>query len=506
MSTSMSLKKKGVRLDLRTPTRTENAMTDFLSSRLIGQNDAVSAAVRIKSRALSILREGKKCAGFYYFIGEPGVGKTELMKLIALYVHGDDRAYVKLDGGGLAEKHQAQRLIGAPTGYKGYQEPEDAERDQAKWEAAMEKLRQIDPEKAAKMFRRDPRKLLSRVNLESSRRGSKVPLTFLFIDEADKMHQSVDDLLLNAVEDGVLSMSDNEEVDFSDVVIIMAGNTGSSLVVNRKQPIGFKQESDSERQETSKEIIMGAMAERHRPEFLDRLDEIIFFRSLAKEDLRGITTLRINEVISRFMSVMPQGKAFTIKVQDSARDFLLDEALKNKGNARRIKRMVRKHFTDQLSRLCDLVREGEEGFDITADDLIKVAYISGDTIVFDHFEGLGEPSEGDKLPASHKPYGTVAQKHLGEQRLVEAAAKKAATLPKRLVKVEIEVDEQEQLGVERQDAMSVLAEHLKLEIVFIGVAMRAPWVLTLHVEATDEQIAFIKSRFEHTGVVTQIAG
>jgi MoxR-like ATPase len=506
MSTSMSLKKKGVRLDLSTPTRSEEEMFDFLSARLIGQNDACSAAVRIKSRALSILRDGNKCAGFYYFIGEPGVGKTELMKLIALYVHQDERAYVKLDGGSLAEKHQAQRLIGAPTGYKGYQEPEDVEKDKAAFDKKLEELRKIDPEKAAKTFRRDPRKLLARVNLEASRRGSKVPLILLFIDEADKMHQSVDDMLLNAIEDGVLSLSDNEEVDFRDVVVVMAGNTGSALVVNRKNPIGFGTERKEAREETSKEIILGAMRERHRPEFLDRLDEVIFFKSLGKEDLRSITTLRINEVVARFMQAMPQGKAFTVNVLDSARDFMLDEAMKDKGNARRIKRVVRKHFTDQLSRLCTLVNEGENGFELTAEDLVKVTHPTGEsTLVFDMFEGEGSPAEGDQLAPSHKPYSAVAQKHLGDQRLVDAAAKKAKALPKRLYKVEIEVEAQEQLPIERQDALTVITEHLKLELVYFGVTMREPWVITLHVEATDEQAVFLKDRFQHTGTVALLS-
>ena len=86
--------KTGRRLDLTSPTRSEIDMTDFLGQRLIGQSDAISAAVRIRSRALSPLRDGNKCAGFYYFIGEPGVGKTELMKLLALYVHGNPNAYV----------------------------------------------------------------------------------------------------------------------------------------------------------------------------------------------------------------------------------------------------------------------------------------------------------------------------------------------------------------------------------------------------------------------------
>ncbi len=497
---------KGRRLDLSSPTRSEIDMTDFLGQRLIGQSDAISAAVRIKSRALSPLRDGNKCAGFYYFIGEPGVGKTELMKLLALYVHGNPNAYVKLDGGSLAEKHQAARLIGAPTGYKGYQEPEDQEKDKAAFDKKLEELQKVDPEKAAKTFRRDPRKLLSRVNLEASRRGSKVPVIFLFIDEADKLHQSIDDLLLNAIEDGILNLADNEEVQFTDVVIVMAGNTGSADVVDRKEKIGFVRETVVQKQDASKEIILSAMKTRHRPEFLDRLDEVIFFRALGKEDLRSITTLRLNEVVNRFLSVMERGKAFTVSVEDSARDFILDEAMKGTGNARKIKRTVKKYFTDSLDRLCTKIAEGEDGFeDVRAGDLVKVTHSNGGVALdFDVFDDEGDLSAADSF-TTHKPDSTVAQRHLGEVRQIEAAAKRAKTASKKVYSVVIEAENAAQMGVERSDAVLVLTQHLGLELVFVGCAFRAPWKLELRVEATDEQLVFIKDRFKTNGVVALVA-
>jgi ATP-dependent Clp protease ATP-binding subunit ClpC len=497
--------KKGRKLDLVSPTRSENEMAKFLGGRLIGQSEAVEAAVRIKTRALSPLRDGNKCAGFYYFIGEPGVGKSELMKLLALYVHGNPNAYVKLDGGSLAEKHQAAKLIGAPTGYKGYQEPDDQEKDKAAFDKKLEELQKVDPEKAAKTFRRDPRKLLSRVNLEASRRGSKVPVIFLFIDEADKLHQTVDDLLLNAIEDGLLSLADNEEVNFSDIVVVMAGNTGSADVVDRKEKIGFVKETAEQKQDASKDIILAAMKSRHRPEFLDRLDEVIFFRALGKEDLRSITSLRINEVVERFMSVMPRGKAFTVSVKDSARDFILDEALSGKGNARKIKRSVKKLFTDPLDRLCSKVAEGEEGFeDIAAGDLVNVSHSAGSKLDFEMFEDEGDVVDADSF-TTHKPDSTVAQRHLGDQRKISAASKRAMTAPKKVYAITVGADNAQQMIIERDDAFLVLKQHLGLEVVFVGAAMKAPWKVTIHVEATEEQYDFIKDRFSTNGTIAVVA-
>lgn len=332
-----------------------------------------------------------------------------------------------------------------------------------------------------------------------------MPVIFLFIDEADKLHQSIDDLLLNAIEDGILNLADNEEVQFSDVVIVMAGNTGSADVVDRKEKIGFVRETAVQKQDASKEIILSAMKSRHRPEFLDRLDEVIFFRALGKEDLRSITTLRLKEVVDRFLSVMERGKAFTVEVEDSARDFILDEAMKGAGNARKIKRMVKKYFTDSLDRLCTKIAEGEEGFeDVRAGDLVKVTHSSGNVLDFDVFDDEGDLSAADSF-TTHKPDSTVAQRHLGDVRKIEAAAKRAKTADKKVYSVTIEAASAAQMGVERSDAVLVLTQHLGLELVFVGGTFRAPWKLVLHVEATDEQLVFIKDRFSTTGVVALVS-
>jgi hypothetical protein len=179
--------------------------------------------------------------------------------------------------------------------------------------------------------------------------------------------------------------------------------------------------------------------------------------------------------------------------------------MKGAGNARKIKRMVKKHFTDSLDRLCTKIAEGEEGFeDVRAGDLVKVTHSSGNVLDFDVFDDEGDLSAADAI-TTYKPDSTVAQRHLGDVRKIEAAAKRAKTADKKVYSVTIEAASAAQMGVERSDAVLVLTQHLGLELVFVGGTFRAPWKLVLHVEATDEQLVFIKDRFSTTGVVALVS-
>lgn len=485
-----SKKSTGIKLDLTGHTREERTLADFISRRLIGQSGAIEAAIRIKTRATSPFKETNKCAGVYYFVGEPGVGKDELMKLLALYTHGDERAYVKLDGGSLADKHYAAKLIGAPTGYKGYQDPEDEEKERIAFE---ERVKNMAPDEAAKHYRKNPRKLLSRVNLEASKRGSKAPIIFLFISEVEKMDQSIDDLFLNAIEDGFLSLGDNEEVDFSDVVIVMAGNTGSQDAVNLKESIGFVKENVGQKEAAKKEVMLSAMQLRHRPEFFDRIDEIIYFETLKQEDLRLIVDLRLRDVIKKFMEVMERGKAFTIEIEDSAVDFILSKSLEEKGNARKIKRTVKRYFTDELERLVAKIKEQEDGFFIMADDLVKVSYEGGERLSFTLYEDEGTPATCDTITTNRKDT-TAAQLMNAKTRVLEAAARRASVADKKVYTVSVKGEDMDKLHVEMAYAMNTLKNHLYLEVLTIITKLKELEAV-FEVEVTEEQLPYLIEAF-----------
>ncbi|MBU6451130.1 MAG: AAA family ATPase [Cyanobacteria bacterium REEB67] len=486
--------RKPIVLDVYSATRSEDDMTSWLNTRMIGQGEAVTAAVRMKTMALSKLKSGDKAAGLYYLIGEPGVGKTELVKLLAEYLHGSRKAYVKIDGASLSDKSDASRLIGAPPRYVGYEDPKDTEAREAKEAEAAA----MDPSNMARKYAKNPRKLLSRKNLVNSRLGSKNNITILFVDEAEKLHGSIDDLFLNAVEDGVMLLGDNEEVDFSDVLVIFAGNPGSNEAVNRKKPIGFREETEEQREEATLDIIMGVLKQRYRPEMLDRFDEFIYFKKLAKEDLRSITSLRINEVIDRYLDTMERGSAFTIDVKTSARDFILEEALKNTGNARRIGRAVRKYFTGPLNRLIDLAAQQDNDFSVLSGDLVVVShdpqYHEGKLLKFELLEGEGVVAPQDTIKPS-KNDTPLGLKFAGFDRKLSHAATQAKDQPKKLVSVTLELENEKELLEEWVAAKKEAASILQMDFVEARTRMHEPWILTLYYEVTDAQAELLKQHY-----------
>ena len=498
MSTTQTVKKSGRVLDIKSPTTGELHMGEFLKANVIGQSEACQAAVRIKTRALSPLKRNG-CAGFYAFQGEPGVGKTELVKMICKYLHGDPMAFVLIDGGLLQDDAQASTLTGAPPMYVGYEEPEKAKKRMEAEKALMDKLREQNPALAAKYKTFNPRKLLTRENLVGSRGASKVPLSIVFIDEADKMNSRIDDLLLNAVVNGVLMMSDNEMVDVSDVVFIIAGNHGSARVVSRKAPIGFMNETVETAQAASQEIIMQAMRERHRPEFIDRIDEIIFFNKLQAEDLKMITSLRIDEVVTRFQLVMPRGTAFSVRVEPSARDFIYRESMKEGGNARRIGRMVQKHFTDDLDRLIAKLVTNDES--VTVDDLVTVEHDEGRAdLTWQVFEDEGISADGDHL-IQVRPDTPVSQIFLGKERVRKTLKLKAKGSTKKVYKVVIPCESQDEMTKAFTMFGGEVREILELPVVSFEMGMVAPWNLTLFVECTVDQSKLLEEHFEGEGEV-----
>lgn len=500
MTTTKAITKKGILLDVASPTADEERMFEFLNSRVIGQPEACHAGVRIVTRSMSRLRT-TGCAGFYALQGEPGVGKTELVKRICEYVHGDANAFVLIDGGLLQNDHQVNALVGAPPGYTGYEEPGNAAKRRAAEKELLKKLKEENPELAAKYKTFNPRKLLTRENLVASRGNSKSKLIIVFIDEIDKANVRVDDLLLNAIVNGILPLADNEMVDVSDVVFIIGGNHGSANVVERKAPPGFALYTEDKRSDDDRELIRQAMRDRHRPEFLDRLNEIIFFNKLSREDLLKITRLRLDEVVARYQQVMPRGTAFTVQVEDSARDFIFGHAMEEKGNARRIGRMVQKYFTDHFDRMLTKVQLNE--LPITVDDLVKVEYLGeGDALLFYLFEDEGEVAVGEDM-VMDRGETSVTELFLGRERKRATLKLKAKGDEKVIYKVYFAADSEREMLVHYKQFVREVREILELPIVSFEMAACAPWALTLYIECTVDQSKMLEDQFIPEGVVSK---
>jgi len=295
-------------------------MEDRLGARVVGQDDAVrlvSAAVR---RAKSGLKDPRRPIGSFLFLGPTGVGKTELARALAEFLFDDEAAMVRLDMSEYMEKHSVARMIGAPPGYIGYDEGG----------ALTEAIR-------------------------------RKPYTVILFDEIEKAHPDVFNILLQVLEDGRLTDGQGRTVDFSNSVAILTSNVGSQWI----QDMADKGDD---------EIRAGVMEElRHvfRPEFLNRLDEIILFRSLGKESLA-----RIVEVMAKELNVRLADRKITVELTDAAKARIADIGHDPAFGARPLRRAIQKHIQDPLAIriLNSEFREGDKVV-VDADDKVGFTFV-----------------------------------------------------------------------------------------------------------------------------------
>jgi len=304
-------------------------MEDGLHKRVIGQNAAVKAVANSVRRARAGLNDENRPLGSFLFLGPTGVGKTELTKAVAEFLFDDDSAMVRIDMSEFMEKHAVSRLIGAPPGYVGYDE--------------------------------------GGVLTEAVRRR---PYQVVLFDEVEKAHPDVFNVLLQVLDDGVLTDGQGRTVDFKQTLIILTSNLGAQAL--SQLPDG----SDSA---DAKRDVMDAVRAHFRPEFLNRLDETIIFDRLAREDMSGIVQIQLGLLAKRLAD-----RKITLEIDDGAREWLAEEGYDPVFGARPLKRVIQRALQDPLA---EMILGGE----ISDGALVPVS--AGN-------EGL---LIGDKLGASNRP-------------------------------------------------------------------------------------------------------
>ncbi len=294
-------------------------MEEEIHKRIINQEEAVSVVARAIRRARSGLKDPKRPIGSFLFLGPTGVGKTELARALAEFMFGDEDFMVRLDMSEFMERHEVAKLIGAPPGYIGYEE-------------------------GGKLT-------------EAVRRR---PYAVVLLDEIEKAHPDVFNIFLQVLEDGRLTDGQGRVVDFRNTIIIMTSNLGAQDLM-KGPAIGFSVDTESEMDfEAAKKSIMEAVRKTFRPEFLNRIDEIVIFKPLGKKELLQIIDLMIKEVADRLAE-----KGLIIDVTDEAKDFLLKQGYDPKFGARPLRRAIQRYLED---RLADILLEGK----IKPDSVIKV--------------------------------------------------------------------------------------------------------------------------------------
>ncbi|OUC13819.1 MAG: ATP-dependent Clp protease ATP-binding subunit ClpC [Alkalinema sp. CACIAM 70d] len=327
----------GVPVNKLTETESEKLlhMEETLHTRLIGQDEAVKAVSRAIRRARVGLKNPNRPIASFIFSGPTGVGKTELTKALAAYFFGSEDAMIRLDMSEYMERHTVSKLVGSPPGYVGYNEGGQL--------------------------------------TEAVRRR---PYTVVLFDEIEKAHPDVFNLLLQILEDGRLTDSKGRTVDFKNTLIIMTSNIGSKVIEKGANTLGFDfstEDPNESQYNRLRSLVNEELKQYFRPEFLNRLDEIIVFRQLTKDEVKEIAEILLKEVFKRLID-----QGITLEVTDRFKDRLIEEGYNPSYGARPLRRAIMRLLEDSLAEeiLSARIREGDTAV-VDVDDAGQVKVLKG---------------------------------------------------------------------------------------------------------------------------------
>ncbi len=300
----------------------------MLHERVVGQEEAVVAVSKAIRRGRVGLKDPKRPIGSFLFLGPTGVGKTELTKALADALFGDEDALIRVDMSEFMEKHSVSRIIGSPPGYVGYDEGGQLS----------EKIR-------------------------------RKPYSVILFDEVEKAHPDVFNILLQVLDDGHITDAQGRRVDFKNTVIIMTSNIGARNIVAPKK-LGFKQEEDKEKDFTEmKAKVMEEVKRLFRPEFLNRIDEVIVFHMLTQANIEEIVGILFNQLAKRLFNNLK----LVVTLSDEATSYLAKEGFEEAYGARPLRRAIQSKIEDRLAEsiLDTTIQEGDEiVIDVEDDQLL----------------------------------------------------------------------------------------------------------------------------------------
>lgn len=311
-------------------------MGEMLEGKVIGQHQAVAKVVKAIQRNRAGLKDPNKPIGSFIFLGPTGVGKTQLAKILARYLFDNDEALIRIDMSEYMEKFAVTRLIGAPPGYVGYEEGGQL----------TEKVR-------------------------------RRPYAVILLDEIEKAHPDVFNMLLQVLDDGQLTDSLGRKIDFKNTIIIMTSNIGARQLKDFGQGVGFGTSAKVDgADEHSKGVVENALKKAFAPEFLNRIDDVVMFNSLSREDIHKIIDIELSNLFTRVNTL-----GFTIKITDAAKDFIVEKGYDVQYGARPLKRAIQKYLEDPM-----------------AEEIIQSHLAEGDEIEVDF-----DKEKGEITVKTHKP-------------------------------------------------------------------------------------------------------
>jgi ATP-dependent Clp protease ATP-binding subunit ClpC len=299
-------------------------MAESMNGTVIGQNEAISKVVKAIQRNRAGLKDPNKPVGSFIFLGPTGVGKTQLCKVLAKYLFDSEEALIRIDMSEYMEKFAISRLIGAPPGYVGYEEGGQL----------TEKVR-------------------------------RKPYSIILLDEIEKAHPDVFNLLLQALDDGKMTDSLGRNIDFKNTIIIMTSNIGARQLQDFGAGVGFGTKARNENdRENTKGVIENALKKAFAPEFLNRIDDVVIFNSLTKDHIHKIIDIELNKLFKRINTL-----GYEIQLTTKAKNYIADKGYDEKYGARPLSRAIQKYIEDPLAEeiIQNKIKEG---------DIIKLDYNS----------------------------------------------------------------------------------------------------------------------------------
>ena len=303
-------------------------LEEILHKRVVGQNEAVETVAKAIRRGRVGLKDPKRPIGSFLFLGPTGVGKTELSKALAEAMFGNENAIIRVDMSEYMEKHSVSKMIGSPPGYVGFEE-----------------------------------------GGQLSEQVRKNPYSVILFDEVEKAHPDVFNVLLQVLDDGRITDSQGRTVDFKNTIIIMTSNAGAQRIVDPKK-LGFSNVENAESEHKDmKNNVMEEVKRMFKPEFLNRIDDIIVFRALSKEDVKGIAALMLKELKNRLAKQMD----ITFTYGDTVKNFIFEKGYDKKYGARPLKRAIQNNIEDSLA---EEILSGK----IQASDKVSMTVVDGKVV------------------------------------------------------------------------------------------------------------------------------
>lgn len=303
-------------------------LEEILHKRVVGQNEAVETVAKAIRRGRVGLKDPKRPIGSFLFLGPTGVGKTELSKALAEAMFGNENAIIRVDMSEYMEKHSVSKMIGSPPGYVGFEE-----------------------------------------GGQFSEQVRKNPYSVILFDEIEKAHPDVFNVLLQVLDDGRITDSQGRTVDFKNTIIIMTSNAGAQRIVDPKK-LGFSNVENAESEHKDmKNNVMEEIKRMFKPEFLNRIDDIIVFRALSKEDVKGIAALMLKELKNRLAKQMD----ITLTYGDTVKNFIFEKGYDKKYGARPLKRAIQNNIEDSLA---EEILSGK----IQASDKVSMTVVDGKVV------------------------------------------------------------------------------------------------------------------------------